>query len=69
MGIAASQLDIPLFTVKQIIRVGIAASQLDIPLFTPLFVAGCGQPQPGIAHYSTSVVLQQIFVNLPHKQC
>ena len=36
------------------IRVGSATSQLDLPSMTPLSVAGCGQLQLGLPHWSTS---------------
>ena len=49
-------------------RVELTANQLDLPSLPPLSVTGCGRLQLGVAHWATTVALQQVVDILPHKQ-
>ena len=44
-------------------RVGLTANRLDLSSLTLLSVAGCGQLQPEVAHWATSVALLQVVDN------
>ena len=43
--------------------VWVTASQLDLPSLTPLYVAGCGRVQLGVAQWPTLVALRQVVDN------
>ena len=46
-----------------LMRVWVTVSQLDLPSLTPLFVAGCGRLELGVAHWTSSMALLKAVDN------